>query len=177
MSKYKPDAESVSVLDHVKDMVVQLMIAESDSINPPIKKSTDKDFIVSSESESETSRTNQLRGYARVKLFEDVIDDYLGKRKGPIHKTIRKVLDGKEEETTMEDYARLFLEFDLEYTKRIKESTSGKKTNEYIARAAFAKVGHMTLRNGNSSSILERSFGDVMRSVADRRVALRKIFI
>lgn len=177
MSKYKPDAESVSVLDHVKDMVVQLMIAESDSINPPIKKSTDKDFIVSSESESETSRTNQLRGYARVKLFEDVIDDYLGKRKGPIHKTIRKVLDGKEEETTMEDYARLFLEFDLEYTKRIKEASSGKKINEYIARAAFAKVGHMTLRNGNSSSILERSFGDVMRSVADRRVALRKIFI
>lgn len=61
------------------------------------------------------------------------------------------------------------------YFSKLAQVTSGTKHAQYRGRAIFCKVAYEVLRNSNSSSILERSFGDCLRAVTDRRVNLRDV--
>ena len=171
----EPEKDSKSIQDHVKDTLVKLMISEDTHEVKKTKKH--KSVVVTSESGSESSRSGRNDYDERAKLFGDVVDDYLGYKKGSIFKSFNKKFGGKED-VSMEEYARFFLSLEQEYTKLAKDTDKPKKKRAlYEARAIFAKVAHMTLRNANSTSILERAFGECMISVAGRRVALRNIFI
>ena len=61
------------------------------------------------------------------------------------------------------------------YFNRAEKSDSGSKMQQLRARALFCGVAWSTLRTSNSSSLLERSFSDALRSVADKRVNLRNV--
>lgn len=69
-------------------------------------------------------------------------------------------------------FAKIWHFFEMGYTKRSQRADSGTKVELYSGRAKMAKKGKMILQNSNSSSILERSFSDSLRSVAGRRVTL-----
>ena len=178
---YESETKRQSVLDHVKELVIQLMISSDDYMKAKTKVSNSNNLIVSSESETEVGPTSDLQD--RKNLFRSVIDDYLGEKPSTFHKSMLKGLGGTNPETNpetnpdMEKFARLYLTFDQEFAKRAKIATDPKKAAEARARSTFSRVAHITMRNANSSSILERSFSDCMRSVADRRVVLREIFI
>ena len=55
------------------------------------------------------------------------------------------------------------------------QCVSATKVLQCRGRALFCHVAYSTLRNTNSSSILERSFSDALRAVADRRSKLRNV--
>ena len=169
---YKPDKkEQVSILDHVRKMVVKLMTV---SDNYDEKKSKKSAMLVSS-SESETEST-RIRSDERESIYNAVLDDYLGIRPGSLNKSIKKALEGKKD-VTMYELATLYLDLEHDYAKRANCVDISRKKWEYEAKAAFCRVGHMSMRNCNSSSILERAFSDSMRSVAGRRASLREVFI
>lgn len=87
----------------------------------------------------------------------------------------------KESETETETkgarkYAELYSTMEDMYFTKAANSDNAKKMQQYRARAVFSHVAYTSLRNSNSSSILERSFSDCLRSLADKRVKLRNVF-
>ena len=87
----------------------------------------------------------------------------------------------KESETETEakgarKYAELYSKMEEIYFTKSGQSDNAKKMEQYKARALFCRVAYTSLRNSNSSSVLERSFSDCLRSLADKRVKLRNVF-
>lgn len=74
-----------------------------------------------------------------------------------------------------QQFAELYARMSKIYFDRAEKSDSGSKMQQLRARALFCDSAGDSLRTSNSSSLLERSFSDALRSVADKRVKLRNV--
>ena len=127
--------------------------------------------IHSSESESESSTMSDFQPH-----FDSVLDDYLGVKSGTLFKNIEKARQENTEANPMKFFAYLYRSYEKEYEVKSKKIELGSKAQEYLARAQFCNLGHMILRNSNSSAILERSFSNSLRCLTDNRYKLRHDF-
>ena len=161
--------QSISLLEHVKKMVLDLMVASDDNF---YKETNEKEsrFIVSSESEADVTRTSE-----KYDLFKRIVDEYCSEN-GTLSRSCKKTKDAIEDVNEYRRYAKIYRKLETLFLERSERSESSKKRNESYARAMFCRVAQMTLRNGNSSSILERSFSDSLRSCSDRKVKKRNVF-
>ena len=163
------DRQSISLLDHVKKMVVKLMVASDDNFHTE-SMNKERRLIVSSESEAEASRANE-----KYALFERVVDEYCSVN-GTLSRSCVKAMDAIDDENQYRRFAKIYREMEKIFLAKSARAETSKKREESYARAMFCKCAHMTLRNGNSSSILERSFSDSLRSCSDRKVKKRNVF-
>ena len=111
-----------------------------------------------------------------TKYFQEVIDDYADTSSaGRFQKRIVSRLDNfisSSDSLHLMEWSKLFISVESYFFERL----SCSKTTKYAlvkASYLFGTGGQLALRIGNSSSVLERSFGDAVRSVANRRVQLR----
>ena len=72
-------------------------------------------------------------------------------------------------------YAELHAKMEKMYFEKSAQCGSASKELQFRGRALLSHVGYKSLVNTNSSSILERSFSDAVRAIADRRTKLRNV--
>ena len=162
-------SKSVSLREHVEENVLKLMLSVGGSeINKKSKKKNNLLMVSSGESENESSNENE-----QTVMFKKIIADYAD-RSSSFSKTIKRASDSHEEKNQYKRFAMVFRELELLY---LDESETAKKSKrlEYFARAIFAKIGQMSLRNCNSSSVTERSFSDCLRSCDNRKSKKRNV--
>ena len=112
-------------------------------------------------------------------VYELVIDDYIGARRGSFFKTLQQKSAEMQEhygDNMMKKYAYIYKALEEAYIAKSKLVTLGSKAQEYLARAQFCALAHFVLRNSNSSSILERSFSSACRSIQGNRYQTRNVF-
>ena len=168
MNHYKED-DSISLCDYAKQKVVNLM----HSIDQDSKsgKNECRDILGSSDTDTEVSNRE-----SQSVIFRKVVDDYTDSN-SPFAKTFFKSKNEYETEPNRyKRYAMLYRLYADGYTRRALKSDSKSKEREYKARVLFCRVAEMALRNGNSSSILERSFSDAIRSCSDKKNNRRNVF-
>ena len=84
MRMHKPDLPPKSILSHAKGIVYKLMVSADHEQKVESRDNTSS-IICSSESESEATDS-----VGRRKIFEKVIEDYLGSETNSFHKSIAK---------------------------------------------------------------------------------------
>lgn len=130
----------------------------------------DSRYLASSESESERSDVDD-----REQLFRKVIDDYTT-WDSAFAKSFIKAMPQFRQYNIYKRFAIIYRTFEDGYIQKAEKTDSKSKEREYLARVIFCQVAHTTLRNSNSSSILERSFSDAIRSCSDRKTSKRNVF-
>ena len=132
-------------------------------------KSQARNDGVALSSDSETDQEDESR------YFQEVIDDYTDPEPtGRFQKKLMPKLDSISSIGSLDllEWSKLYISIETEYYGRLNTS----KANQFAtnkARYIFATCAQLSLRIGNSSSVLERAFGDAVRSIANRRVQLR----
>lgn len=128
------------------------------------------DAAALSSDESETDQEDE------TKHFQEVIDDYADPEPaGGFQKKVLAKLDtyiSSRDSLDLLEWSKLYINIENEYFGRLNTS----KSNRFAiikARYIYCICSQLALRIGNSSSVLERSFGDAVRSIANRRVQLR----
>ena len=153
-------------------MVLNLLIDHREKEKRKAKDFLMKQTIVySSESESENSSSSDFQC-----LFESVLDDYLGVKKGGnLFKNLERKTANRldSEDNQMKFYSYLYRAFELEYLAKSKRVEIGSKSQDYLSKAQFCNLAVLTLENGNSSAILERAFSSSMRCLTQNRHQLR----
>lgn len=149
-------------------MVVNLMIASDENFKK-VTNEKESRFIVSSESEADVTTSEK---YA---LFKRIVDEYCSET-GYISRSCKKAIDAVEDENDYRKFAIIFRKLEKILLEKAENCESTIKRQEAYARAMLSRAGQMSLRNGHSSSILERSFSDSLRSCSDRKVVKRNVF-
>lgn len=109
-------------------------------------------------------------------LYQSILDDYIGIKKGSFFKSIQKAASDSPEKNIMKKYAGIYKRLHDEYTEMAREVALGGKTQKYMGIAEFCHLGYRILLNNNSSSIIERAFSDSCRCIKDQRTRLRNVF-
>ena len=171
------------MLQFARETIVALMEGEYESKKQQERKGQQPSTISSSESDAENASPAEIERQRdeRRKAYGHVIDKYV--RDSAESSINRRITDFRADhsncKTMMEQAAKTLVDVENYYKQKYDGLDLGAKQTaklKYMAVMLFARVGQMVLRNGNSSSILERAFAAAMRCVADRRVTLRKIF-
>ena len=103
--------------------------------------------------------------------YADTDDDNVGWFRKAILDEMRKIELFNSWTLALLEHAKLYRNLEQKYHSAIKRNTNI-HTNR--ARYLFCAVAICLLRMGNSSAILERIFGDSLRSVCNRRTCIRK---
>ena len=93
-----------------------------------------------------------------------------------ISKYFSSLFKAAEQKTELKEprkFAELYAKMEKIYFEKSALACTPSKVVELRGRAMLAHVADHSLRTTSSSSILERSFSDTVRSVAARRVTLR----
>ena len=174
MNHYNSEPE-ISLLDYAKKLVIDLMIGTDDEEKANSISKTNF-MVCSSESESETARA----AVSRYERFERIVDDYLGIKPSSLNKSVSRQVQKDTIEhgigKTHENHAKMFLQLEKEYLDLSHKENLTVKIQNNQARSLFCKIGHMTLRNANSSSEIERAFNDGSQSCSGKRVKLRSVY-
>ena len=158
VNAYDPSKESISVLEFAKRGVLEAM-AQIKNPSPA------KESVVSSDSDNAQADNDDDIQKTDIKA----INDYLSV--SSLKAITSKLALRDTPSMSYDDYSKMFIEI-------IENDYKGlEKKIKYERRIAFLRVAYSTLSNIASSSELERKFGQCMRSISDRRVNLRKIFL
>ena len=116
-----------------------------------------------------SSGDSAAEGHESDNLYHvKALDDYLHERS---MSAIKTNIGNRDQLTlTYDDLSKIYLD-------AIDKYLPSKGLTKYQARIDFLMVAFSILTNISSSSELERKFGECMRSISDRRVKLRKIFL
>lgn len=161
------ESEKISLKKYVQNKVIKLMESVDDSQDSQKEKEKNK-YMISSESENERNE-NDPRAF-----FKKIVEDY-DECNSSFSKSIRKAMVSFQDENQYRRFAMIYREFEMGYLKKAAKERSVTKELEYKARAMFARVGHMSLRNLNSSSVLERSFSECIRCCSERKLQKRNV--
>ena len=200
MNHGQADSENVSLLDYVKNAVIDLMLRANDTLKkkqePYLAASTDESEH-SEQSEAETERKNHSK---QVELYQKIIEEYLGTRakKASWHKNLLqarginnsnfrfiiylfilslcKVAEDHTDEKEGKYYAETYSRMEEVFFQRAAGAQDNNETQKYRARGIFCIVAYDSFRNSNSSSHLERSFRDCTMATDGRRCNLRNGF-
>ena len=171
--------EEVSLLSYIKKTVLKQMKLHDEHMekHDQAAKKTGS-LICSSESEADSSQSQSQAD--KLKIFESVINDYLGEtdQKGKIGSLHKSILEysTRHHKNEMKQKALMYLKLEKAYMQKVDETKHEGKKTLYKARALLCHIASQILRSSNSSSIIERCFSDSLRSVSDKRVQLRNIF-
>ena len=169
-----PKLPSVSLKDHATELMVGVMKNCEKDLSAMAPKSSDSIHMDSSDSDSEIMDPEFH--------YRKVIDDYLkpsdGKM-GHFQKKVSRKLDEHQIHPLslqLSQYSKIYRELANEYCQKL--ATGNVHTYPLNkARYVFCLSSGKILRIGNSSSVIERDFSDSIRSIAGRRVKLRKNLI
>ena len=171
---YDAKRTPISLKNYVQNKIIKLMIAADDTEKKPEKEKESR-FMVSSESADSQNSFMDHPESEQVAMFKKILADYANYNSS-FSKSIRKAMLEMREENQYRKFALIFREFEIGYLKMSNRATLKTKREEYHRRAMFCRVGLMSLLNGNSTSVLERSFSDCVRSCSDRKVTKRNVF-
>ena len=133
-------------------------------------------FPKASESDGSDSESDQEGTDARV-FYNQVIDDYISTDNANVGR-FQKIFTEEMERLDIDEWTLQLMEHAKLYrtleTKCYQLFAGGKNVQQNRARYLFCCAAQIILRMGNSSAILERIFGDTLRSAGQKRTSIRK---